>query len=127
MNTRLPILLAVLALAGCAGMGGGGKDVCTVKAGDGRMIDVIDGEKQKGRGGYLGDIVKKIEVAPGKHTYTFGSTSQAGDAVQLTFVCKAGHSYALQKRAAGADLYGTRWVWMIEDSRTKEVVVAQNP
>ena len=128
MNTKLSLLISILAFSGCAGLlgGGDGKDICIVKAAEGRMIDVIDGEKQKGKGGYMSDIVKRTEVAPGKHTYTFGSTSRA-EPIQLTFVCKAGHTYALQKRSAGADIYGTRWVWMIEDARTKEVIVGQNP
>lgn len=130
MNLKINLLCFVLIATGCASgpLAGGRakKNVCIISTTEDRAVDVVDGAKQKARGSYGDRSPKRVEVAPGRHTYTFGSTGNR-ELFKLAFECKAGHHYILRKRAAGADLYGTRWVWMIEDARTKEVVVAQSP
>ncbi|MFH2205016.1 MAG: hypothetical protein ABIJ96_18045 [Elusimicrobiota bacterium] len=131
MDRVILLLILASAAAGCASgslLGGGqaGKGVCTVDATENRTIEVVDGERQKGKGTFLSDVIKQVQVAPGKHTYTFGATNNE-KSFKLAFTCQEGRRYTLRKRAAGADIYGTRWVWMIEDARSKEVVTAQSP
>lgn len=122
---RALLAVSLFALAGCAelklaGSGTPAAEVCILEGAGRNPLQSVDGAPPKARGGLLAEE-GLAELSPGRHATLWA----AHEAVNITFVCSAGHRYRLKAGEVDDARYGSRKVFVIEDVETKEVLAAQ--
>jgi len=124
---RTCLLLALIPLlVSCASqpfVAGAQGNLCRIEGEESWTLKTVDGQPAKVKKGILDEGAPPADLEPGRHElfWTRGRT----DKLTLSFACKPAHRYKLREGEAGADIYGARKRWMVEDADTKEVVAAQ--